>query len=40
MRHRYHVPHPLLVPLFYPYRWTLGLRSALKIARTAFQSQR
>lgn len=29
MRHRYHIPHPLLTPLYYPYRWLLGLRSAL-----------
>jgi hypothetical protein len=21
MQHRYHVPHPVLVPLYYPYRW-------------------
>jgi len=29
MRHRYHIPRPFLVPLYYPYRWLLGLRSAL-----------
>lgn len=29
MRHRYHIPHPTLLPLYYPYRWLLGLRSAL-----------
>jgi len=27
MRGRYGVPHPLLVPLYYPYRWVRGLRS-------------
>jgi hypothetical protein len=30
MRWRYDIPHPLLVPLYYPYRWWLGLRSALR----------
>ncbi len=29
MRSRYRIPHPLLVPVYYPYRWFLGLRSAL-----------
>ena len=29
MRQHYQVPHPLLLPLYYPYRWYLGLRSAL-----------
>jgi hypothetical protein len=28
MRHRYAILHPLLLPLYYPYRWWLGLRSA------------
>lgn len=28
MQHRYHIPHPLLVPLYYPYRWLSGLRRA------------
>lgn len=31
MQQRYHVPHRLLVPLYYPYRWFLGLRSALAV---------
>jgi hypothetical protein len=26
MRHRYGVTHPLLLPLYYPYRWLRGLR--------------
>lgn len=26
MQHRYHIPHPLLVPLYYPYRWLRGFR--------------
>lgn len=30
MRHRYGIGHPLLVPLYYPYRWFLGLRSLLR----------
>jgi hypothetical protein len=30
MQHRYHIPSPFLVPLYYPYRWLLGLRSALQ----------
>jgi hypothetical protein len=29
MQERYQIPHPLLVPLYYPYRWLLGLHSAL-----------
>lgn len=29
VRHCHTVPHPLLVPLYYPYRWLLGLRRAL-----------
>jgi hypothetical protein len=29
MRQRYQLPHRLLVPLYYPYRWFLGVRSAL-----------
>ena len=27
MQHRYKIPHSWLVPLYYPYRWWLGLRS-------------
>ena len=27
MRQRYDIPHPLLLPLYYPYRWFRGLRS-------------
>jgi hypothetical protein len=27
MRHRYTIPHPTLLPFYYPYRWWLGLRS-------------
>lgn len=27
MEHRYRVPHPWLVPLYYPYRWFRGVRS-------------
>ncbi len=27
MKHRYRIGHRLLIPLFYPYRWFLGLRS-------------
>jgi hypothetical protein len=26
MRARYHVRHPVLLPLYYPYRWLRGLR--------------
>lgn len=26
MLHRYKIPHPLLVPLYYPYRWMRGFR--------------
>jgi hypothetical protein len=37
MRQRYQIPHRLLVPLYYPYRWFLGLRSALT---TLFASPR
>lgn len=29
MRRRYGIGHPLLVPLYYPYRWLLGLRGLL-----------
>ena len=29
MQHRYRIPHPLLLPVYYPYRWLLGIRSAL-----------
>ena len=29
MRQRYHISHGLLLPLYYPYRWFLGARSAL-----------
>ena len=29
MIQRYGIPHPLLTPLYYPYRWLVGLRSAL-----------
>lgn len=29
MRERYAIRHPLLLPFYYPYRWLLGLRSAL-----------
>jgi hypothetical protein len=28
MRQRYRIPHPLLVPLYYPYRWLRGLRGS------------
>lgn len=30
LRHRYRVAHRLLLPLYYPYRWYLGLRSILR----------
>jgi hypothetical protein len=30
MQHGYRVPHRLLVPLYYPYRWFLGLRRVLR----------
>jgi len=26
MQGQYHIPHKLLVPLYYPYRWPRGLR--------------
>jgi hypothetical protein len=26
MRERYTIPHPLLLPLYYPYRWLRGIR--------------
>jgi hypothetical protein len=29
MRHRYRISKPLLLPLYYPYRWLMGLRHAL-----------
>jgi len=29
MQRRYRIPHRLLVPLYYPYRWFLGLRDTL-----------
>jgi hypothetical protein len=29
MRMRYNIRHGLLTPLYYPYRWLLGIRSAL-----------
>ena len=29
MLQRYGIPHPLLTPLYYPYRLLVGLRSAL-----------
>jgi hypothetical protein len=29
MRVRYNIRHGLLTPLYYPYRWLLGIRSAL-----------
>ena len=29
MRRRYGIAHPFLLPLYYPYRWWLGLRSGL-----------
>jgi hypothetical protein len=28
MRHRYGIRHPLLVPLYYPYRWLRALAGA------------
>jgi hypothetical protein len=30
MQHRYRIPHQFLVPLYYPYRWFLGLRDILR----------
>lgn len=30
MRQRYHIPHPLLAPFYYPYRWLLGLYGAVR----------
>lgn len=32
MRHRYGVSHPFLLPLYYPYRWWLGLYRAIVAA--------
>ena len=26
MQHRYRIPHPILLPLYYPYRWLVGLK--------------
>ena len=31
MRQRYHIRHAALLPLAYPYRWLLGVRSALSV---------
>jgi hypothetical protein len=36
MRQRYRVPHPLLCPPYYPYRWLLGLQSAIATGHAAF----
>jgi hypothetical protein len=33
MRQRYRIRHDLLLPLHYPYRWLLGLRSALRFTQ-------
>jgi hypothetical protein len=30
MEHRYRIPHAAMLPLYYPYRWLVGLRSALR----------
>ncbi len=29
MQQRYHIPNPLLLPLYYPYRWWLGVQTAI-----------
>jgi len=29
MRERYRIPHPILLPVYYPHRWLLGLRGVL-----------
>jgi hypothetical protein len=34
MRYRYRIRHSLLVPLYYPYPWILGVRSATQSARS------
>jgi hypothetical protein len=31
LRQRYAIPHPLLVPLYYPYRWWRGLRGSFAL---------
>ena len=33
MTKRYHIPHPGLVPLYYPYRWALGMHSLYRTLR-------
>jgi len=35
MRLRYGVPHPLLLPLYYPYRWWVGLRELITRRRVS-----
>jgi hypothetical protein len=40
MRQRYSVEHAALLPLYYPYRWWLGLRSARARAVGVVRSQR
>jgi hypothetical protein len=33
MTKRYHIPHPVLVPLYYPYRWVAGMHSLYRALR-------
>jgi hypothetical protein len=40
MRHRYAIPRPYLLPLYYPYRWLRGLRSAIRVAPAIFPTHR
>jgi hypothetical protein len=33
MTTRYHIPHPVLVPFYYPYRWAVGVHSLYRTLR-------
>jgi hypothetical protein len=40
MRSRYHVPHPLLLPFYYPYRWLAGLWGVVRSRRMGTPQRR
>jgi hypothetical protein len=40
MRQRYSVGHPALLPLYYPYRWWIGLRSVVARVTEVVRSRR
>ena len=40
MVRRYSIPHPLLTPFYYPYRWLVGLSSAMPRSEQSREAQR